>query len=115
MLIATEFIFTFNCLYYSFFTLLGGLRSQMSKMFILLQHLKLEKKFEKQYLTKDAQYNVLCNMQPTFFCIVIRSLKRVIESAPKTIFPRYLKNFESEMEEHIDHIPIFRCISLIKL
>lgn len=77
MLIATEFIFTFNCLYYSFFTLLGGLRSQMSKMFILLQHLKLEKKFEKQYLTKDAQYNVLCNMQPTFFVLLSAHLKEL--------------------------------------
>lgn len=47
--------------------------------------------FEKKYWSKNAQNDVLNNMQP-YFCLVKSPLKDEKGSAPKIFFYRYLEN-----------------------
>lgn len=53
------------------------------------KYLKMEENFEKQNCTENAQRYAHNNLKHNSF--VIRSLKKVNESAPKTIFFIYLE------------------------
>ena len=54
-----------------------------------LQYLEIEENSGKQYLTKDAQTNVLNNVQPYFVCYL--DPRKSFRTGYQNDFPRYLK------------------------